>query len=345
MQANFRSDNEAPVAEAIMDALAGANTGTAQAYAEDAWSAQLNDRFSDLFDTETSVIPVSTGTVANSIALACVTPPWGSVYCHRGAHILNDESGAPEFFGNGLRVVGVEGAAGKVRAGDLAAQQRADEGHGVHSYLPSALSLTQCTEAGSVYSIDEVSSLASVAATANMVTHMDGARFANAIVNLGCQPADITWKCGVDMLSFGASKNGCLAAEALLIFGRTDLTGKAERLRKRSGHLLSKMRYVSAQLLAYTNDDLWLKMARHANRQAAVFAAAVEAHPLAELEFPVEANEVFVRWQRPRFDALEAMGNQFQLWPGRDDLARFVFSWSTGDDHTSHLVESLNSNR
>jgi threonine aldolase len=341
MQANFRSDNEAPVAQAIMDALAQANYGTAHAYAEDAWSARLDEHFSTLFGIETSVIPVSTGTVANSIALACVTPPWGSVYCHRGAHIFNDESGAPEFFGNGLRVVGVDGPAGKLQTDDLVSQLRRDEGHGVHSYLPSALSLTQSTEAGSVYTADEITELTSAAHAANMVTHMDGARFANAVVHLDCEPADITWKCGVDMLSFGASKNGCMAAEALLIFKHSDLRDKAERLRKRSGHLLSKMRYVSAQLLAYGSDDLWLKLARHANRQAAAFAAAVEAHPSAELEFPVDANEVFVRWQRTGFDALTGMGNQFQHWPGRDDLARFVFSWSTSKQDTKHLVTSL----
>jgi threonine aldolase len=343
MQANFRSDNEAPVADAIMDALHQANKGTAHAYAEDDFSARLDDHFSSLFGIDTTIIPVSTGTVANSIALACVTPPWGSVYCHNSAHILRDESGAPEFFGNGLRIVGLDGTDGKLNAGEVAATLKTDEGHGVHSYIPSALSLTQSTESGSVYQPDEIHKLAAVAHNANMVTHMDGARFANAITHLGCEPADITWKAGIDMLSFGASKNGCMAAEALLFFKRPDLRDKAERLRKRSGHLLSKMRYLSAQLLTYSSDGLWLTLARHANQQAAIFATAVEAHPGASLEFPVQANEVFVCWNRDGFDALADKGIQFHLWPGRDDLARFVFSWATSEQETGHLIESIQS--
>jgi threonine aldolase len=343
MQTNFRSDNEAGVAPAIMDALAEANQGTAHAYAEDPWSEQLDAHFSSLFGTETTVIPVSTGTVANSIALSCVTPPWGSVYCHRNAHILNDESGGPEFFGNGLRLVGVEGEDGKIQAGDLAARLSADEGHGVHSYLPSALSLTQSNECGCVYEAGEISELNALAHATGMATHMDGARFANALAHLGCEPADITWKAGVDMLSFGASKNGCMAAEALLIFTRPELRDTAERLRKRSGHLLSKMRYLSAQLLAYTRNDLWLNLANQANRQAARFAAAVEAHPEAGLEFTVGANEVFVRWHSSGFETLSSKGIQFLLWPGRDDLARFVFSWATREEDTRQLIDALQS--
>lgn len=341
MTANFRSDNETPVAPAIMEAIVNANHGTAWAYAEDDWSAKLNDAFSELFRTDAIVLPISTGTVANSIALATVTPPWGSVFCHSGAHIQNDECGAPEFFGNGLRLVPVDGEHGKLKPEALEKAVRATEGHGVHSYKASALSLTQATEGGTVYSIDEVKALCDSAHAMGMKTHMDGARFGNAIASLGCHPAEVTVEAGIDMLSFGASKNGCMAAEALVIFNQPQWQETAERLRKRSGHLLSKMRYISAQLLAYIENDLWLDMASHANGQAAKFAEAVENHEGAELEYPVHANEVFVKWTKEGFDHLISQDIQFQLWPGRDDLARFVFAHSTSDEEVAHLLRAL----
>jgi len=342
MTANFRSDNETPVAPAIMDAILKANQGTAWAYAEDDWSEKLDQSFSDLFRTSASVIPVSTGTVANSIALATVTPAWGSVFCHSGAHILNDEGGAPEFFGNGLRLVSVDGTNGKLRPEALEAAVRTSEGHGIHSYKASTLSLTQLTEAGTVYSVDEIRALCDSAHAMGLRTHMDGARFGNAIASLGCHPAEITVEAGIDMLSFGASKNGCLAAEALVIFNQPQWRETAERLRKRSGHLLSKMRYVSAQLLAYIDNGRWLEMATYANGQAAGFANAVEQHGGARLEYPVDANEVFVSWTKQGFDDLASQDIQFGLWPGRDDLARFVFGHSTSDEETQMLVDALN---
>jgi threonine aldolase len=341
MTANFRSDNETPVATAIMEAILEANNGMAWAYAEDDWSKRLNQAFSDLFRTEAIVLPVSTGTVANSIALATVTPPWGSVFCHSGAHIQNDECGAPEFFGNGLRLVPVDGQQGKLTTTAFEKSVRANEGHGVHSYKPSALSLTQATEGGTVYSIEEVSALCDSAHAMGMKTHMDGARFGNAIASLGCHPAEVTVEAGIDMLSFGASKNGCMAAEALVIFNQPQWSETAERLRKRSGHLLSKMRYVSAQLLAYIENDRWLDMARHANGQAAKIAAVIENHAEASLEYPVEANEVFVKWTKEGFDQLQSKSIQFQLWPGRNDLARFVFGHSTSDGDVDLLAKSF----
>ena len=343
MKINFRSDNETPVADAIMDAILEANHGNAWAYADDEWSARLDKAFSDLFRTEAIVLPVATGTVANSIALATVTPPWGSVFCHSGAHILNDESGAPEFFGNGLRLVSVDGENGRLHPDALEAAVRATEGHGVHSYKASALSLTQATEAGTVYSIDEVTALCDSAHAMGLSTHMDGARFGNAIASLGCHPAEISVEAGIDMLSFGASKNGCMAAEALVVFNQPQWRETTERLRKRSGHLLSKMRYVSAQLLAYIENDRWLEMATYANQQATKFADAVAQHNGASLEYPVDANEVFVAWTKQGFEHLDSQGIEFGLWPGRDNLARFVFGHSTNDEDTRFLINALNS--
>lgn len=343
MNLNFRSDNESPAADAIMAAVVEANSGPAWAYADDHYSSRLDAAFSEVFETETLVLPISTGTVANSIALAAVTPPWGAVYCQRHAHIYNDEAGAPEFFGNGLRLVTVEGENGRIDPDALEQSLTAHAGHGVHSYAASALSLTQSTECGTVYSPDQVAQLCGHARERGMATHMDGARFGNAVARLGCSPADTTWRAGIEMLSFGASKNGCMAAEALLLFGRHELRDHAERLRKRSGHLLSKMRYVSAQLLAYLENGRWLEMAGNANRQAATFAAAVEAHGGAALEFPVEANEVFVRWTAEGFTHLERKGIEFLIWPGSGDLARFVFSHCTTDEETAALCKALES--
>ena len=341
MKINFRSDNESPAAEAIMAAVIEANNGRSWAYADDQWSGRLNEAFGKLFGTEVSVIPVSTGTVANSIALAAVTPPWGSVYCQSNAHIYNDESGAPEFFGNGLRLVPVGGNEGKIDAEELGRLLKANTGHGVHSYLPSAVSLTQSTECGTTYEPGEIASIARVAHARGMVTHMDGARFGNAVAKLDCHPADITWRAGIDMLSFGASKNGCMAAEALVLFENHERVETLERLRKRSGHLLSKMRYVSAQLLAYVENDLWLELASNANLQAEKFARAVDQHSVARLEFPVQANEVFVSWTPEGFRSLEEEDIEFLMWPGRDDLARFVFSHCTTEDETTALCKAL----
>jgi threonine aldolase len=341
MDLNFRSDNESPAAPEIMEALTRANSGSTWAYAEDQWSEQLDQAFSGLFGTDTTVIPLSTGTVANSIALACVTPPWGIVFCHRNAHIFNDESGAPEFFGNGLRLVPVDSPDGKLGPGPLRQAIRDSAGHGVHSYEPAAVSITQSSETGTVYSPAEIRSVCEVANELGLATHLDGARFGNAAAALGASPAEISWQAGIQMMSFGASKNGCMAAEALLLFNRPELREKAERLRKRSGHLLSKMRYVSAQLLAYIDDGLWLRLARHSNQQAAKFAGAIENHPVAGLEFPVHANEVFLQWTPQGFDHLAQAGIQFLMWPGRDDLARFVFSHCTQEEETDQLCSKL----
>lgn len=341
MIANFRSDNETPVAAPVMQAILDANEGTAFAYGDDDWSLRLDDAFSSLFETEVRVLPVPTGTVANAIALACVTPPWGAVLCHANAHIFWDEAGAPEFYGHGLRLVTGGGENGKLEPDTLRAALAGATGHGVHSYEASALSLTQLTESGTLYRPDELSALCTIAREAGLATHLDGARFGNAVAALGCAPADLTWRAGIDMLSFGASKNGCLAAEALVFFERHELYGHAERLRKRGGHLYSKMRYLSAQLLAYIDNGLWLDLARHANQQAARFAAAVDAHPAAALEYPAQGNEVFVRWTPSAFEALEAAGIGFLGWPGRDDLSRFVFGHTTTEADTTALIDAL----
>lgn len=338
---NFRSDNEGYVAEPIIQAILDANRGTASAYSEDKWSEQLNAAFSAVFAIDVQVLPLTTGTAANSIALATMCPGWGSVVCHADAHIEQDECGAPEFFNPGSKLVGLPGAQGKLQVDTVSDWLGGQGAHGVHQHLPSVLSLTQATEAGTVYSVAEVADLAAVAKSNDMYVHMDGARFANAIAHLGCEPADITWRAGIDALSFGAAKNGCMAAEALVVFGHPEWLPEMERRRKQSGHLISKMRYISAQLLAYLDDDCWLDLATTANHHAQRFAKAIQAHPTAELATPVQANEVFLQWPRDRLQQLKDADFDFHFWPGSDNLARLVFACTTSPEDVTRLIESL----
>ena len=338
---NFRSDNEGPVADAILQAMVSANAGSAHGYAEDHYSAQLNAVFSELFETETTVLPMATGTAGNAVALAEMCPPWGSVVCHQHAHIHEDECGAPEFFNPGCKLATLGGDNGRIDAGELACWLAGQGSHGVHQNLPAVLSLTQATEAGTVYTPAQISALTEIAHAHDMHVHMDGARFANAVASLQVSPAAVTWRAGVDVLIFGASKNGCMAAEALLVFGHPHWLEGMQRRRKRAGHLLSKMRYVSAQLLASVHDDLWLQLAGTANHHAARFAAAIEAHASADLLWPVEANEVFLRWPADKLEQLAAQGFAFHRWPGGNDRARFVFACTTSDDEVDALCAAL----
>lgn len=334
---DFRSDNEAPAAPEIMAALAAANTGSAHAYGDDPWTGRLAERFGAAFETELAVWPVATGTAANALALAELAPPWGAVYCHPDAHANADECGAPEFYSGGAKLVGVAGAHGKIDADRLARTLAATGAHGEHEALPSALSLTQATEAGTVYTPDEVAALAAAARRHGLGVHMDGARLGNALARLGCAPADATWRAGVDILSFGATKNGALAAEAVVDF-RPGADSTLARRRKRGGHLWSKMRYLSAQLEACLEDGLWLRLAQRANAGAARFAAGLEALPGVALLHPVEANEVFVRAPPDVFAALRAAGFEFHPWPGADDAFRLVVPWCVEDAEVERFL-------
>lgn len=339
---NFKSDNEAPAHPRILDAIAEANRGHATAYAEDRWSRRLDDAFSERFETRCRVLPLATGTAANSVTLAALTPPWGAVMCHRLAHIQNDEGGAPEFYTHGAKLIPLDGADGKLVAGALAAAVDAAGVHGVHNVKPAVVSITQATECGTVYRPDEIAALAEVARERGLPLHMDGARFANAVAFLGVSPAELTWKAGVDVLSFGATKNGALTAEAIVVFGDDEaVLERMARMRKRGGHLLSKMRYVSAQLLAMLEDDLWLDLARTANGHAARLARAIEAHPAARLAWPVEANEVFMHLAPEALSGLHAQGFEFHRWPGYEDLARLVCSFATEEAAIDRLVGAL----
>ncbi len=323
---DFRSDNVAGAAPEVVDALSLAARGTAASYGADDWTERLKAQIAALFETEVAVFPVATGTAANSLALAAMTPPYGAVYCHHEAHIIGDECGAPELFTGGAKLVGLQGDAGKLTPATLDSAL-AGAGIGVvHRVQPAALSLSQATEAGTVYTSDEVAALADVAHRAGLAVHMDGARFANAVARLGCTPAELTWKAGVDALSLGGTKGGCLAAEAVVVFNPA-LADGMEFLRKRGGHLLSKMRFVSAQMEVWLAHGLWLRLARHANAMADRLAAGLATVPGAEIVFPVEANEVFVRLPENAVAALDAAGFLFHRWEG--SLLRLVTAFDT----------------
>ena len=339
---DFRSDNVASAAPEIVDAVAEAARGSATPYGGDPWTEGLEPAFSQLFETPVKAFPVVTGTAANSVAVATLTPPWGVIYAGRAAHVENDECGAPEFMTGGAKVTGIEECFGKIQPQALEAALDAAGTGEVHWSQPACLSLTQPTEMGQIYTPDELAALTDIARRHNLAVHMDGARFANAVAASGESPAALTWKAGVDALSFGATKNGALAAEAIVLFDDAR-AGELAFRHKRAGQLLSKMRFVSAQLAAYIADGLWLRLAEQANLQAQRLAAGLEAVPGASLAAPIEANELFVTLPRAVIDGLAEAGALFYPWPETDPATttiRLVTRHDTDPAEVDRLVET-----
>ncbi|HEX6959005.1 MAG TPA: low specificity L-threonine aldolase [Ferrovibrio sp.] len=335
---DFRSDNTSGAAPEVMAALAAANHGTAAAYGEDDWTIELDAAFSMLFDADCRVFPVATGTAANSLALSCLTPGFGAVYCHVESHIMVDECNAPEFFTGGAKLVGLQGVDGKVTPKAL--EQALSLGwRGVqHHPQPAALSITQATESGTVYAPDEIADLAGICRANGLRLHMDGARFANAVAGLNCSPADLTWRAGVEALSFGATKNGAMAAEAVVFF-KPELAESFLYRRKRAGHLFSKARFLSVQLLAMLQDGLWLRLARQANDCARQLAEGLRHLPGVSLPWPVQANEVFAAIPQPMAEAMQRRGAQFHCWDPARSLYRFVCAFDKTADDVAALLK------
>jgi threonine aldolase len=336
---NFRSDNEVGAHPAIIEAVSRAfSAGPVHSYGADEWTRKVEQRLRDLFEKPDLVaFPVVTGTAANSLALACCTPPWGSIFCHPNSHIAEEETNAPEFFTSGARLFRVEGPAGKIDRRKLA-EALAQPVYGVVHYpQPSAVSITQATECGTVYGPEEIAAISTSTKRHGLKLHMDGARFANALSFVGCSPAELSWKAGVDVLSLGATKNGTMAAEAVVFFN-ADLAREFAFRRKRGGHLLSKMRLLSAQLDAYLTDGLWLANARHANAMARLLVAGLTALKGTQLLYPVDANEIFVVLPAHMHDALEAAGAQYHPWPS-DRPGERAFRLVTAFDTNSADVD------
>lgn len=335
---DFRSDNTGRAAPEILDALIRANTGTALGYGADDWTAQLQQRFSDVFETKVRVFPVATGTAANALSLAALGPSWGLVYCSEAAHINTSEANAAGFFGGGLKLVPVAGAYGRIEADALAQTLAAILPGQIHRGLPVGVSLTQASDLGAVYRADDVAAIGEIAKRRGLRLHMDGARFTNALARLNCSPADLTWRAGVDILSFGATKNGGALCDAIVVFNPELVDSLAAQLR-RAGQVWSKMRFASAQLMAYVENGLWLRMAQASNAVAARIAAGIADRPALRLIAPVEANELFVEAAAGIIDALERDG--FLFYRRSPTLARFVCRFDMAETEADALVAAL----
>jgi threonine aldolase len=332
----FYSDNTATAAPEILAAIAQANKGHTIAYGDDPWTQRLDEVLGKFFGTQVRAFAVATGTAANSLSLATLSPPWGAIYAHEEAHIGVDECGAPQFFCGGAQLVSLLGEHGKVTCGAL---RTALDKHpaDVHTVQPAVVSVTQATELGTVYRPAEIAAISKLARERGLKVQMDGARFANAVAFLDCHPGDITWRAGVDVLSFGATKNGALAAEAVVFFN-LERVRDFEFRRKRAGHLLSKSRFVAAQLLAYVETGVWQRNARRANELARRIGQAAGS----ALLHPVEANEVFVQLGDERKAQLRSVGFEFYDWgPQTSGQARFVVSWDQREEDVAALVGAL----
>ena len=328
----FFSDNAAPVHPAVFAAMAEANV-LDTAYDGDAWSRQLDGRFSDLFETDVRALWVPSGTSANCLALAALCPPYGGVVCHRDAHIQNDECGAPEFYTHGAKLLLAEGVGAKLTPATIRATLD-PIANDVHRVQAHAVSITNATEYGLVYTPAEVAAIATVARERGLGFHMDGARFANALVHLDCTPAEMTWRAGIDALSFGFVKNGGMSAECLVFF-KPELADATLYRRKRAGLLLSKGRYLAAQLLALLDKDLWLDNARAANAAARLLAEAAGDR----LVHPVEANEVFLRATPAEAAKLRALGFDFYDWA--EGEVRLVTCWDQREEAVAPLARAI----
>ena len=335
----FASDNVAGACPEVLDAILKANEGDSTPYGNDQISIELQDKFSEIFEKDVIVFPTTSGTAANALALSTMTPSFGNIYCHKLSHINTDECGAPEFYTGGGKLVTLHGIKGKITATEL---DQAIGGKGiVHHTQPSSVSITQVCETGEVYQLDEIKKISDITHKHNLNMHMDGARFANALVSLKATPAEMTWKSGVDVLSFGATKNGCLAAEAIIFF-KKDLVGNIAFLMKRAGHLLSKMRFVSAQLDAYITNDVWLKNAKHANKMGKRLSEGLNTHSDINLSYPTEANEIFATFPRNKIDNLNSEGYTINEdeWDGK--AVRLVTAWNTNDNDVDEFLGILN---
>jgi threonine aldolase len=340
---DFTSDNAAGAAPGVIEAIARANVGTALAYGDDPYTAELQGKLAQLFEHDVTVLPMFTGTAANALALSCLVPPFGAVFCHSGAHIFTSECGAPEFFTGGAKLIPLEGDEGRI---DPYSFERAltDLGKGVmHHFQPAALSLTQATESGTLYDPSQIGRLSAIAHREGLKVHMDGARLANALAAQNSSPAEVTWKSGVDVLSFGLTKNGGIAAEAVIFFDER-LASEARFRQKRAGQVASKMRFVSVQLLALLQDGLWLDLARHANTMARRLASGVSTLGLSAA-LPVDINEVFLEFDRSIANRLRTDGFEFHAWGAEPAqgacVYRFVTSFATEPADVDALVAGL----
>ncbi|MGJ8585227.1 MAG: threonine aldolase family protein [Marinosulfonomonas sp.] len=346
----FGSDNTSGVHPQVMEALNRANTGYVGSYGADPIMDRVRDQIRTAFEApEAAVYLVATGTAANALCLAAHCPPWGAVYCHSHAHIEEDECGAPEFYTGGSKLVLIDGAHAKMSAATLSAKLTEAASLGVHNVQAGMVSMTNVSEHGAVYSAAETAEIGAIAQAHNVPLHLDGARLANAVVASGARPADLTWKAGVDAVSFGGTKNGLMGAEAVIFFD-PEKAWEFELRRKRAGHLFSKHRYLSAQMEAYLQDDLWLDLAAKSNRSAQVLAQELNKTGFAKTVHPVDANMIFFETTAAHHQRIQAAGAVYgvmgtpPLSEQPDDAvlaARLVCSWSTTQDDIEQFLAAV----
>jgi threonine aldolase len=346
----FASDNSGPVAPEVMAALSRANEGYAMPYGDDEIMVRVTKRLREIFEAPEAVVYlVTTGSAANALLLATLTKPWQAVFCHRVSHVEEDECGASEFFTGGAKLVLLDGEAAKIDPDGLAETLRVTADKGVHGVQRGPLSITQATELGTIYSLEEIRALTALAKGYDLPCHMDGARFANALVTLGCTPAEMTWKAGIDVVSFGGTKNGLMGVEAVIFFDPRH-AWEFELRRKRGAHLLSKHRYLSAQMEAYLANDLWLKLAGKANAAAAKLEAGILGVDGGMMQYQRQANMLFAGWPRAGHRRARAAGAAYYLWPfsqaaeGPENevlTARLVCNWATTDEDIGRFLELI----
>lgn len=341
----FASDNWAGAAPEILDAIVRANDGPAAGYGGDDLTKKVEARFCEVFEKDCRVFFVATGGAANGLALSVMSPPYGMILAHEESHVQMDECAGPEFFTGGAKILPVAGFGGKLTPDGVSTALRGFPERPPHGAPASCLSLTQATECGTIYSADELKALCAVAHDAGLSVHMDGARFANAVAALDCAPADISWRAGVDVLCFGGTKNGCIAAEAVVFFD-PEKAADFEFRRKRAGHLWSKMRFIAAQFEAYFEDGLWLRLAAHANAAAAKLSASLAAVDSVGISYPTQINEVFAVFPDGAAARLREMGHVFYPWitpgdPADGKMQRLICSFRTGDGEVDAFIEDV----
>ena len=346
---NFASDNTGPVHPNVMAALIAANTGYALPYGGDDLTAQTIQNIRDLFEApDAAVFLVSLGTAANSLILATLSQPWETVFCHTVAHIHEDECNAPEFYSGGTKLTLVPGPEAKMTAENLRRSILAEETRGVHGPQRGPVSLTQATERGTIYSLKEIQEISATAEEFGLPVHMDGARFANAVQSLGCSAAEMTWKSGVDAVTFGGTKNGLMAVEAVIFFN-PKYAWEFELRRKRGAHLFSKHRFLAAQMQSYLAGDLWLDMAKKSNDASARLVQGLKKIPEVQIDFEPQANIIFAQWARAAHQRLHAAGAQYYVMAGdhttgpSNELlpARLVTDWSTTPENVDKFLDIL----
>ncbi len=347
----FGSDNQTGASPQVMEMLIKANSGFTHGYGDDEWTAMAVEALQELFECDLEAFFVPTGTAANTLALSCLVQPWEIVLCHAHSHIISDESTAPEFFTGGARLIGLAHGEGKITVEHLESYFQDEAPHIPHNPLARVLSLTQSTELGLLYTREELQELSRLARRQSLYIHMDGARFANAVAATGSSPAELTWKVGVDVLCLGATKGGCLAAEAVIFFS-PEMADQFIHRRKRSGHLLSKGRYFGAQFSGWLEDNHWLDLARQANRQAEQLADAITSLKGVQIVWPRQTNELFVVMPEKMADYLREAGADFYDWPKEalprdvqlqngESFVRLVTSFATEDEQINQFCETI----